>query len=278
MNSELLSSLHNKTVNLVLEVGQFIYDAAKNYESINIEEKSHNSLVSYVDKKAEEMLIEGCLELTPNATFIAEESNKTDSNTTSELVWIIDPLDGTTNFLHGLPHYSISIALKHFNETILGVVYHVPNNEVFSSYKGQPLFINSIPFKLNNTSDLTLENALIATGFPYYNYEATKPLLAFLEEMMLKTRGIRRFGSAALDLAYTACGRYQAFYEHALNSWDVAAGIFLVQQAGGTVSDFNNGLNYHSGQTILACNPSIHSALISLLKKHSLHHFALHQN
>jgi len=238
---------------LAKEVGNFIKN--QQISVSDIETKSKNSLVTYVDKTAEKMLIERLSEILPEAGYIAEEG--TSSKKGEMFNWIIDPLDGTTNFIHGVPCYCISIGLIRNQELVLGVIYEINLDELFYAWEGSKAFLNGN--EISVTSTQKLEDSLIATGFPYYDYERQTEYMSLFQDLMKSTRGLRRLGSAAVDLAYVACGRFDAFYEYSLNPWDVAAGAFIVQQAGGKVSDFSGGDNYLFGKEIIASNSTIYT-------------------
>jgi len=242
--------------------GQFIREQAAGFSEKKVESKGLHDLVSYVDRTAEMMLINALKKDFPEAGFIAEESG----NALAEKYnWIIDPLDGTTNFVHGVPTYSISIALKRDNEIVLGVVYEINLDECFYAWEGGPAFLNNK--KIGVSAAKNLDASLLATGFPYNDFSRMKAYLAFFEYLMHHSRGLRRLGSAAVDLAYVACGRFDAFYEYGLNPWDVAAGAFIVQQAGGKVSAFDGSENAIFGKDILASNGKIHAEMLTAIKK-----------
>ena len=249
-----LETLTHASCKVVKEVGLFIQEELGRVKAKDIETKSLNSLVSYVDKTAEEKLVSALSELLPDSKFLTEEETVTQEE--GEFRWIIDPLDGTTNFLHQLPFFSISVALQHHGKTVLGIVYEVNQKECFYAWKGGGAFLNGNPISVTDTQ--RIEESLVATGFPYYDYTYMSAYFEVLEYLMLNTRGIRRFGSAALDLAYVACGRFDAFFEYSLNPWDVAGGAFLVQEAGGKLSDFSGGTDYLFGKQILASNQGIY--------------------
>lgn len=239
-------------------VGSFIKEESNRFQSSDIEVKGMHDLVSYVDREAEKMLIDTLKRLIPEAGFIAEESGRYDEN---GFVWIIDPLDGTTNFLHKVPVYSISIALQHNRKTILGVVYEINLEECFYAWQNSLAYLNGKQISVSNTKEL--HNSLIATGFPYSDFSRMEPYLKLFEDLMQNSRGLRRLGSAAVDLAYVACGRFEAFYEYALHPWDVAAGAFIVEQAGGVVCGFNGEKEVVFGSDIVATNSHIHSEFLS---------------
>lgn len=254
-----LEKICQQTCQLTTEVGKFLKSELGKVKAQEIEHKYLNNLVSYVDKTSEQQLIEGLSKIMPEAAFLAEEA--TVAHEQKDWQWIIDPLDGTTNFLHQLPFFSISIALQHEGKTVLGVVYEVNSQEMFYTWKGaNASFCNQKPIRVSSTD--TLQQALLATGFPYYDFERINAYLNMLKPLMLNTRGLRRFGSAALDLAYVACGRFDGYFEYSLSPWDVAAGAFIVEQAGGKVGDFGGGEDFVFGREIVAGNPSIYGFLV----------------
>ncbi len=258
-----MQKLLQEVIVLVKETGDFIRQESQKFDSDRIEYKGLNDLVSYVDKEAENRLVKGLEELLPGSGFIAEEGT---SNKRSDIYnWIIDPLDGTTNFTHGLPVFAISVALMKRNELSMGVVYEVNRDECFHAIKGNGAFLNHVPIKVSNAK--SLDKALLATGFPYYNFEQMTQYLRIINDFMQNTHGLRRMGSAAVDLAYTACGRFEGFFEYNLNAWDVAAGALIVQEAGGKVMDFSGGQNFLFGREIVASN-EVSSEMLSVIQKH----------
>jgi myo-inositol-1(or 4)-monophosphatase len=257
-----LSALEKDVVELSLEVGEFIENECRNFDRSRIEQKEvFNNLVSYVDKESEKKLVNVLSKLVPGAGFMAEEG--TALSGTNEYQWIIDPLDGTTNFTHGLPPFAISIALAKNRDIVLGVVYEINRKEVFHSSMGQRAYCNGKEIKVSAARSLS--ESLLATGFPYYKFEKRDAYLEIIKQFLDKTHGVRRLGSAAVDLAYVACGRMEGFFEYNLNAWDVAAGTFLVRQAGGTVTDFKGGDNYiFGGEMCAACG--IHPEMLGIIK------------
>ncbi|MGH1338233.1 MAG: inositol monophosphatase family protein [Aureispira sp.] len=254
-----------QTCQLSQDVGFFLCQELGKVQEIEIEHKQRNHLVSYVDKAAEKQLIEGLQTFLPEASFLAEEGTVAVEERPWQ--WIIDPLDGTTNFLHGLPFFSISLALQYEGQTVLGVVHEANRQETFYSWKGaSSSFLNGKAIRVSPT--LHLEDSLLATGFPYYDFERMPAYLEVLQQLMRDTRGLRRFGSAALDLAYVACGRFDGYFEYSLSPWDVAAGAFLVQQAGGQVSDFSGGNNFVHGREIIAGNARLFKTLLERIHTH----------
>ncbi len=263
MNQDTLKNLCIESCEVIREVGIFIKHELGKVQASAIETKALNSLVSYVDKEAEKQLVKGLNALLPEATFLTEE--ETVKSEAGEYQWIIDPLDGTTNFLHQLPFFSVSVGLQHKEEIIIGIVYEVNRKECFYAWKGGGAFLNDKKIQVTKTAQLG--DTLIATGFPYYDYEHMQAYLGVLENLMRNTRGLRRLGSAALDLAYVACGRFDAYFEYSLNAWDVAGGILLVKEAGGELSDFKGGDDYLFGRQLIAGNPQILKALQGLIRE-----------
>lgn len=260
-----LEKICQQTCQLTVDVGQFLKTELGKVKSQDIEHKQLNHLVSYVDKSAEKQLIDRLQTFLPEAAFLAEE--ETVVHEEKDWQWIIDPLDGTTNFLHQLPFFAISIALQYQNKTVLGVVHEANNQETFYSWQGaEQAFLNKKAIRVSPTQEL--EQSLLATGFPYYDFEQMDAYLQMIKPLMLGTRGLRRFGSAALDLAYVACGRFDGYFEYSLSPWDVAGGAFIVQQAGGMVSDFSGQQNFIHGKEIIAGNPSIHQHLLEATLKY----------
>jgi len=245
------------------DAGKYIKDESLNLRSTDIEVKGIHNFVTYVDKTAEKMIVEALKPLIPEAGFIVEEN--TIDKKSSVFNWVIDPLDGTTNFIHGVPCYCVSIALMKEQEVVLGVVYEINQDECFYAWKGSAAYLNDKIIKVTNVP--LLIDSLLATGFPYYDYQHLDGYIDFFKYLMLESRGVRRLGSAAADLAYVACGRFDGFYEYSLSPWDVAAGAFIVQQAGGKVCDFDGGGNYIFGKEIIAANPNVIDQILVNLKR-----------
>lgn len=243
-----LADVGSKVKSLSLQVGEFIRKEAKQFNISSIEHKGLNDLVSYVDKEAEKQLVDGLVQILPGAGFITEEG--TADKNREDYIWIIDPLDGTTNFIHGLPIYSISIALMYKDQLVLGLVYEINKDELFYAHKNGGAWLNDSPISVSPIKNLS--ESLLATGFPYHNFDNLETYMKLLTHFMKTTHGLRRMGSAAVDLAYVACGRFEGFFEYNLNPWDVAGGAFIVQEAGGTVIDFNGGKNFLFGRSIIA--------------------------
>ncbi len=263
LTTQQLQDICKKSIPIIKSAGHFIREELGKVSNPDIEEKSLNSLVSYVDKTAEEKLVSGLRALLPEAGFLTEEGTVTQES--KELNWIIDPLDGTTNFLFQIPVFSVSVALQEEGELVLGIVYEINRDECFSSWKNGGAFLNERPIRVSSRG--TIAEGLIATGFPYYDYSKTPQYMEVLTTFMQSTRGIRRLGSAAVDLAYVACGRFDAFYEYSLHIWDVAAGILLVREAGGIVSDFQGRESYLSGDEILASSTQVYEECKGIVGK-----------
>lgn len=259
---ESLDYFLQQTINIANDVGAFIREEREKFSLSDVRHKGQNDLVSYVDTEAEKAIVKRLSDVFPEAGFITEE--KTIDKTGKEYNWIIDPLDGTTNFIHGLPLYSTCIGLMKDNEVVLGVVYEVNRDECFYAVKGHGAFCNGQPIRVTKAD--SIDQSLFATGFPIYNFEKLDQYLAILNQLMKNAHGLRRLGSAAVDLAYVACGRCEAFFEYNLNPWDVAAGSLIVKEAGGIVTDFGGGEDYIFGREIIAGGP-VHPELISLVKK-----------
>jgi myo-inositol-1(or 4)-monophosphatase len=249
---------------LTLQVGEFIREQQYLISAKDVQTKSLNSLVTYVDIEAEKMLVSGLREILPEAGFLTEE--ETTSEEKGETFWIIDPLDGTTNFLHGLPVFAISIALMHEGEIVVGVVYEIGHSELFYAWKNGGAFLNEKPIRVSAKSPL--KDTLLATGFPYHDFSKMPQYMNLLQDCFRLSRGMRRIGSAATDLAYVAAGRFDGFFEYGLNPWDVAAGCLLVTEAGGKVSDFSRGSKYIFENEIVCGSTEIFEELFALVNKH----------
>ncbi|WP_200975381.1 inositol monophosphatase family protein [Echinicola sp. 20G] len=258
-----LKSLLDQTIIVAKEAGAFIRKERQNFDLNKVEHKGFNDLVSYVDKEAEKIVVNGLQQILPEAGFITEEG--TINKQEDVYNWIVDPLDGTTNFVHGIPVFSVSIALMKEGEIILGVVYEVNNNECFYATKDGGAYCNDT--KISVSQAPSLSSSLIATGFPYYDFEQVDQYMELLKYFMINSHGIRRIGSAAVDLCYVASGRVEGYFEYNLNSYDVAGGLLIVQEAGGKVTDFNSGDDYIFGRQIIASNGNIHQELCDQIKK-----------
>lgn len=259
MNTRLLLP---QVIHTAHEAGRFIATEKQSFTYSKVEIKGLNDLVSYVDRKAEEMIVERLRSIIPEAGFITEEQT---AGNREEYNWIIDPLDGTTNFIHGIPCYCVSIALEYQGKIILGVVKEVSRDECFSAHRGEGAFLNGKPLKCSERKSLS--ESLVGTGFPIYNFSRMEQYLQSLKFFMEKTHGIRRIGAAAADLCYVACGRLDAFYEYNLNPWDVAAGGLIAEEAGARVSDFSGGHNWLFGKEIACAGKPLFNEFICSIRE-----------
>ena len=257
-----LKSLLQEVRKTAAKAAHFQLAELHKFKAHDIIYKGPNDLVSYVDKQTEEMLITDLSKLLPEASILAEEQGRQHSKT---LEWVIDPLDGTTNFLHKLPVFSISIALRENGNEIAGLVYEVNKDECFYAWENGGAFCNDEKIQVSTATQIS--QSLIATGFPYDLLDKTDAYFEIMKDLLKSSHGLRRFGSAAVDLCYTACGRFEGYFEFNLKDWDVAAGALIVKEAGGMVSDFSGGSNFHSGHEVLAAG-AIHSGLLSAIQKH----------
>jgi myo-inositol-1(or 4)-monophosphatase len=246
----------------VEKTSEYIAAQSLRLHEISPKEKSLNNFVSEVDINAENILVEMLSKALPEAGFITEENSIFQQQ--KEFTWVIDPLDGTTNFLHGLPFYSISVALMHNEEAIVGVVHDVSRNENFYATKNNGAFLNGK--KLNISSPKKLIESLMVIGFFYNETDVLEKFLNIMRHMIQHSRAFRRLGSAALDLAYVASGRCDGFFEFNLNAWDVAAGSLLVKEAGGIVTDFKEGNDFIFGRQIIAARNGTYQELMSMIK------------
>jgi myo-inositol-1(or 4)-monophosphatase len=259
-----LEQVTSKVVEIAKEAGAFIREQRKTFSADKIEIKGLNDLVSYVDKTAEQIIVAALEKVLPEAGFLTEE--KTINKKGEKYNWIIDPLDGTTNFIHGLPVYSVSIALQEDEELVLGVVYEVNQDECFYAWQGSAAYLNGNVIKVSDNK--TIDKSLLATGFPYYDFEKQPAYIALFTELMKSCHGLRRLGSAAVDLVYTACGRFDGYYEYNLNPWDVAGGIVILRQAGGDAVNFKGGQECLNTRELLATNGKITKEMLDAIQKY----------
>jgi myo-inositol-1(or 4)-monophosphatase len=262
-SKEELNLLVAQVAALAKSVGHYIRNECENFSYAKAQIKGLNDLVSYVDKESERRIVQGLRPLLEGCGFLVEEDTASEKG---KYTWIVDPLDGTTNFVHGIPCYAVSIGLEHKGRIILGVVYEVSRDECFYAIESGGAFLNGKPIHVSNR--VSLSESLIATGFPIYNFTQLDNYMNILKEFMQKTQGIRRIGSAASDLCYLACGRVDAFFEYNLNPWDVAAGGLIVKEAGGIVRDFKNGNEWLFGKQICAGNPTLFAEFSGVVYSH----------
>ena len=244
--------------------GNIINRASQDVGTIKVHSKNYNDFVSEVDHAAERAIIQTLQEAYPDHGFIGEESG--DDRTDAEHVWIIDPLDGTTNFLHGYEQYSVSIALMSRGHLEQAVVYDPSRNDLFTATRGRGAFLNDKRIRVSNRAKL--QSAMIGTGFPFRDFKHLDTYLNMFKDMIKNTAGLRRPGSAALDLAYVAAGWFDGFWEIGLSKWDIAAGALLVQEAGGIVGDFEGNETWINTGNIVAGNPKVFSQMLQVLTPH----------
>ncbi|MEN9372692.1 MAG: hypothetical protein RIR79_244 [Pseudomonadota bacterium] len=257
----------NVAIKAARAAGAVINRAAFDVETVRVSQKGLNEFVTEVDQAAERVIIETLLTAYPGHGILAEESGNEHGSHDSEYVWIIDPLDGTTNFIHGFPVYCVSIALAVRGKIEQAVVFDPTRNDLFTATKGRGAFLNDRRIRVSKRTQL--KDALISTGFPYRAGDDFPQYLQMVGEVMQRTAGIRRPGAAALDLAYIAAGYADAFFEKGLQPWDMAAGSLLITEAGGLVGNFTGEADFLDQQECLAGNPRIYGQLISLIGKYS---------
>ena len=246
------------------EAGRIINKGSNDVGALTVQSKDFNDFVSEIDRGAEQAIIDTLKYAYPDHGFLGEESGNT--NQESENIWIIDPLDGTTNFLHNFPQYCVSIALQQNGVLTQAVIYDPVRNDLFTATKGRGAFLNDKRIRVANRSKL--QTALIATGFPFKDFTHLDTYMGMLKDMIKSTSGIRRPGSAALDLAYVAAGFTDGFFELNLSAWDIAAGGLLVQEAGGIVGDFEGNESWLTTGNIVAANPKVFSQMLQVLSPH----------
>lgn len=230
-----LKSISEELEKIAREAGGFIRNEVKNFDISKAEVKGLNNFVSYVDKSAEEIVVKRLRGLLPEAGFRTEEETAVQSRG-ARYCWVVDPLDGTTNFMHGCPPFAVSIGLKDNDEEVAGVVYEITADEMFTGWKGGGAWLNGRRIHVSDASSLS--ESLVATGFPYSDFSRLEKYIELFTWFLKNSHGVRRLGSAATDIVYIACGRFEAFYEYGLHPWDIAAATIILREAGGRVSDF----------------------------------------
>jgi myo-inositol-1(or 4)-monophosphatase len=259
----------NVAVRAARAAGAIINRAALDVEAVRVAQKQVNDFVTEVDQASEETIIETLLTAYPGHGILAEESGSSHGNPAAECVWIIDPLDGTTNFIHGFPVYCVSIALAVKGRVEQAVVYDPTRNDLFTATRGRGAYLNDRRLRVSKRTQLA--DSLIATGFPYRKGDDFASYLRMMADVLQRTAGLRRPGAAALDLAYVAAGWSDGFFETSLKPWDVAAGSLLVTEAGGLIGNFTGEADasfLHQGEC-LAANPRIYAQMAALLRKYS---------
>lgn len=262
------SNFINIALKAAYSAGKEIQKSMSKLSSIEISKKGYNDFVTEVDKKSESIIINTISTMYPSHNFLGEEGGLVNNN--SEFTWIIDPIDGTTNFIHGNPHYCISIALKKLNKVILGIILDPNRNDIYTAEAGSGAYVNEKRMRVSKINNL--ENALIMSGSFLHMAstlnESANAYLKIIEELLIKTGGIRRSGSAALDLAYVAAGYVDCFWESNLKQWDFAAGSILVKEAGGIITDFNNTDKFWDSGNIIACNSKLLPQMLKIINKY----------
>lgn len=241
--------------------GEAIRHYANQVNKLDVEKKAQNDFVSKVDREAETLVVRLLQRAYPDHAFVGEEGGK--QGVESDYEWIIDPLDGTTNFLYGIPQYAVSIALKHKGRLMVGVVYDPLRDETFAASRGDGATLNGRRIRVSERTNL--QNALLGTGIPFRTNQNLDLYLQSMKVLLPETAGVRRMGSAALDLAYVASGRFDGFWEFGLHEWDIAAGVLLIQEAGGLISDMRGNNTHMQTGDVLAANPKVFKEMLKRL-------------
>src|SRR5262245_37277095 len=261
--SQSLHPMLNVAIKAARAAGAIINRAALDVDLLKVNVKGPNDFVSEVDRAAESAIIETLLQAYPDHGVLAEESGSSHGNRKSDYVWIIDPLDGTTNFLHGLPIYAVSIGLAHRDVVQQAVVYDPARNDLFFASRGRGAFLNDRRLRVSKRTQLA--DALVGTGFPFRRGDDFERYLQMMHSVMQRCAGVRRPGAAALDLCYVAAGWYDGFFETGLNPWDVAAGSLMVTEAGGLIGNFTGESQFLHQREVVAGNPKVYGQLVHLL-------------
>ncbi len=258
-----LNSIRLQVCELTKEVGKFQVSELQNFDRNKIISKGYNDPVSYVDRESENRLVSGLQKIVPNAGFLTEE--ETENTNTEGLHWVIDPLDGTNNFVHLVPFFGVSVALCNAREILVGVVHEPNRNECFSAYLNGGAFMNEEKIRVSGCN--AMKDSLIATGFPYSLLDKADNYFSIMKEILGRSHGLRRFGSAAMDLCYVACGRFDGYFEFNLHPYDVMAGALIVREAGGIVSDFSHEPDIYDGLEIV-CSSGFQTEFIEVIQRH----------
>lgn len=249
---------------LALEIGSFLREEGRNFQRERVEKKGAHDYVSYVDKESERRIVSRLREIVPEAGFIAEEGSGRFA--AEEYCWVVDPLDGTTNFIHGNSPFCVSIALRNKTEILTGVVYEVCRDECFWAWKDSPAYMNGKEIHVSPVS--TLDDAFVQLGFPYQAERSREFMVKLVSHLYGRVGGLRIQGSAAAELCYVAMGRFEARLELFLGPWDIAAGALILKQAGGEVTTFGGCEDFYSGREVLATNGKIHKELLQIVQKY----------
>lgn len=256
-----LKTITEKTCEIALEAGAFIKNEVAGFDMGRTEVKGLNNFVSYVDKASEELIVRRLKSVLPEAGFLTEEGTVTSEE--NKLMWVIDPLDGTTNFIHGCPPYAVSIGLRENGEDIAGAVYEIAAGEMFYAWKNGGAWLNGKPIRVSEVSKLA--DSLVATGFPYSDFSRLDKYMELFMWFMKNSHGVRRLGSAATDIAYIACGRFEAFYEYGLHPWDISGASVILREAGGTISDFSGNRSNLDGSEIVAASDAVFLEILDIV-------------
>ncbi len=256
-----MQPMTNIAVRAARAAGKIQMQYLNRLDSLTVAKKGRNDFVSEVDRASEQEIIQILKAAYPGHAILAEETGTQDGN---DYQWVIDPLDGTTNYLHGFPQFAVSIACRHKGDLISGVVYDPFKDEMFSADKGGGAYLNDRRLRVSNRK--SLDGALIGTGFPFRDHSHLDTYAEMFKAMISETAGLRRPGSAALDFAYVAAGRLDGFWELGLSIWDFAAGALLVREAGGTVSDLSGGDKHLQTGNVIAGNIKVHSEMVKLMR------------
>jgi len=248
------------------EAAKFITFEAGHFESVMTEKKGFNDFVSYVDRGAEKIIVDKLSSLLPDAGFVVEEN--TSDKRGERFCWVVDPLDGTMNFLQGIHPYAVSIALMDKDEIIAGVVLEASGRESFTAWKGGGAWLNGDKISVSKTA--TARDSFVATGLPYSDFSRLPSYLECLDHLLRNTRGVRRLGAASIDLAYVAAGRFDMFFEYGLKPWDVAAGTLLITEAGGMVGDFSGSNRGMICNNIIASNGLVFHEMVDIISNFML--------
>jgi myo-inositol-1(or 4)-monophosphatase len=264
----LLGSAMHPLVNIAVRAarraGNVIVRNLNQLEAIDVATKGRNDFVTEVDRSAEQEIIATVRRAHPDHGFLAEESGASRPQNAADYTWIIDPLDGTTNFIHGFPQYAVSIACQHGGQITQAVIYDPNRNDLFTATRGRGAFLNDRRLRVSKRTQL--KESLIGTGFPFRNLERLDHYLKLFKRVTESTAGMRRPGAASLDLAYVAAGRFDGFWEYGLSPWDVAAGALLVIEAGGLISDDEGNADYMASGNVVCGAPKIHPQLLNLIR------------
>ena len=267
MSQAALHPMLNIAIKAARAAGAIINRASLDVERLTVSAKSHNDFVTEVDQAAEEAIIDTILAAYPSHGILAEESGQSRGNKTSEFVWIIDPLDGTTNFIHGFPVYAVSIALAWRGQVQQAVVYDPSRNDLFYASRGKGAYMNDRRLRVSKRTRML--DSLIGTGFPFRKGDNFQRYLKMFEEVMVQCAGVRRPGAAALDLCYVAAGFYDGFFETGLSPWDIAAGSLMITEAGGLVGNFTGEADFLYQREVVAGNPRIYGQLVQTLSPYT---------